>query len=404
MNKGPLAGIRITEFTSAWAGPYATCLLGFLGAEVIKVESRQRVDHSRMLSFSTGKKFSNPDQSSVFNTLNLNKLSVTLNLKEKRAVEIAGQLAGLSDVVMENMRPGVIARLGLGYEALREIRPDLIYISSSACGQTGPEREYIGYAPTFAALGGVCHITGYPDWPPSNFMGAIDLRSATTSAFAILAALCYRQRTGEGQYIDLASQETIAVLTGDALMDYIMNQRVPTRKGNQDEIFAPHNCYPCRGEDKWISIAVTTEEEWASLCRVMDRPDLVDDERFVNMAGRRRNLEELDRIISEWTGDRDYYGVMEDLQRAGVAAAPSLSGEGLFKDPHVRERGVFVHVDHPELEKDWVLAPPWRLSETPAGIHRHAPAIGEHNDPVFHDLLGMSQEEIDDLKEKKVIY
>lgn len=371
MNKGPLTGIRITEFTSAWAGPYATCLLGFLGAEVIKVESHQRIDHSRLLSFSTGKKFSNPNQSSVFNTLNLNKLSVTLNLKDKKAVEIAGKLAGISDVVMENMRPGVISRLGLGYEALSKIKPDLIYISSSACGQTGPEREYIGYAPTFAALGGICHITGYPDWPPSNLMGAIDLRSATTSAFAILAALCYRQRTGEGQYIDLASQETIAVLSGEVIMDYIMNQRVPMRKGNQDEIFAPHSCYPCRGEDKWISIAVTTEEEWASLCRVMEKPDLIDDRRFADMAVRRENLIELDRIISDWTRDRNYYNVMEKLQKAGVAAAPSLSGKGLFKDHHIRERGVFVQVDHPELEKDWVLTPPLAAVGIPG---RHPPS------------------------------
>jgi len=404
INAGPLSGLRITEFTSAWAGPYATCLLGFLGADVIKVESQQRMDHARMLSFSTGKKFANPNQSSVFNNLNLNKLSVSLNLKKKEAIVLAGKLVGVSDVVMENMRPGVISRLGLGYEVLSKIKPDLIYISSSACGQTGPEREYVGYAPTFAALGGICHITGYPDWPPSNLMGAIDLRSATTSTFAILAALCFRQRTGEGQYIDLSSQETISVLTGDVLMDYFMNQRVPTRKGNEDEIFAPHNCYPCRGEEKWISITVTAEEEWSSLCRVMERPDLIDDQRFSSMAGRRENIIDLDRVIGEWTKDQDYYSVMERLQKVGVAAAPSLSGEGLFKDPHIRERGVFVQVEHPELEKDWVLAPPWRFSESPASIRRHAPAIGEHNDHVFHTLLGMSREEIEDLKEKQVIY
>ena len=404
MNEGPLSGVRITEFTSAWAGPYATCLLGFLGADVIKVESQQRVDHSRLLSFSTGRKFSNPNQSSVFNNLNLNKLSVTLNLKAKKAIEIAGKLAGISDVVMENMRPGVISRLGLGYDVLSKIKPDLIYLSSSACGQTGPEREYVGYAPTFAALGGISHITGYPDWPPSNLMGAVDLRSATTSAFAILVALCARQKTGQGQYIDLSSQETIAVMTGDVVMDYLMNQRVPTRKGNEDEIFAPHNCYPCHGEEKWISIAVTTEEEWAALCQVMEQPDLINDNRFADMAKRKENIAELDGIISEWTEDQDYYEVTENLQKVGVAAAPSLSGEGLFKDPHIKERGVFYQVDHPELEKDWVLAPPWKFSESPANIRRHAPDIGEHNDHVFQDLLGMSRDEIEDLKKKQVIY
>src|SRR4030042_3303055 len=239
MNNGPLAGIRVTEFTSAWAGPYATCVLGFLGAEVIKVESRRRLDHARNLSFSTGRRFSGPNESSVFNNLNLNKKSVTLNLSKPKAVEIAKQLVRVSDVVMENMRPGVIPRLGLGYEVLRDIKSDLIYLSSSSCGQTGPEREYVGYAPTFAALGGVSHITAYEDWPPSNFMGSMDFRGATTSTFVILAALIYRQRTGEGQYIDLASQETIAVLAGDLFLDYFMNHRVAGRKGNKDEVLAP---------------------------------------------------------------------------------------------------------------------------------------------------------------------
>ena len=242
MNNGPLKGVRLTEFTSAWAGPYATCLLGFLGAEIVKVESRQRLDHSRKLSFSTGREFTGTDESGVFNNLNLNKLSITLNLKKPKAIEIAKSLVKVSDVVMENMRPGVMYRLGLGYEALCEMKPDLIYLSSSACGQEGPQREYVGYAPTFAALGGVSFVTGYEDWPPSNFMGAIDLRSATTAASAILAALVQHQRTGKGQYIDMSSQESIAVLVGDLLLDYVMNDRVPTRKGNKDYKMAPHNC------------------------------------------------------------------------------------------------------------------------------------------------------------------
>jgi crotonobetainyl-CoA:carnitine CoA-transferase CaiB-like acyl-CoA transferase len=295
-------------------------------------------------------------------------------------------------------------RLGLGYEVLREVKQDIIYLSSSACGQTGPEREYVGYAPTFAALGGASFLTGYEDWPPSNFMGAIDLRSATTSAFAMVAALCHHQRTGEGQYVDLSSQETIAVLVGDTLLDYIMNQRVPTRKGNRDEVMAPHNCYRCRGDDNWISIAVATDQEWHALCKAMERHDLVQDERFSDAYKRWNNQDELDQIINEWTKSQDYYGVMEKLQKAGVAAAPSLSSEGLFKDPHLKERDVFMQVEHPVIGKDWVIAPPWRLSATPAGIKRHAPLLGEHNDFIFHGLLGMSREEIKKLEEEQVIY
>ena len=404
MNEGPLKGVRLTEFTSAWAGPYATCLLGFLGAEIIKVESRMRLDHSRNLSFSTGKRFSNPNESEVFNNLNLNKKSATLNLKAPRAVEIAKKLASVSDVIMENMRPGVMSRLGLGYEALREMKTDLIYLSSSACGQQGPEREYVGYAPTFAALGGVSYITGYEDWPPSNFMGAIDLRSATTAAASIMAALVQKQRTGKGQYIDMASQESIAVLIGDVILDYVMNNRVQTRRGNKGYRIAPHNCYRCAGDDKWISIAVATNREWEGLCRTMGQPDLIEDKRFSSNDRRYENQDELDEIISEWTRDKDNYMVMERLQKAGVAAAPTMSSKRLFEDPHVRDRGVFLQVQHPVIGQDWVIAPPWWLSETPARIHRHAPLLGEHNEYVFGELLGMSTEEIKRLEEAKVLY
>lgn len=404
VNSGPLNGVRIVEFTSAWAGPYATCLLGFLGAEVIKVESRQRPDHSRLLSFSTGKKFETLDESEIFNNLNLNKRSVSLNLKKPKAVEIAKKLVKGSDVVMENMRPGVVPRLGLGYESVREIKPDVIYLSSSACGQTGPDREYVGYAPTFAALAGLPHITGYEDWPPSNFMGSIDLRSACTSAFAILAALYYRQQTGEGQYIDLASQEAIAAFAGDIFLDYVMNQRVQMRRGNKDGVMAPHNCYRCLGDDKWVSIAVATPEEWKGLCRAMGKAELITDDRFSDFAKRKINEEALDQIISEWTKDQDYYDVMDRLQKAGVAAAPSFSSEALFHDPHLREREVFRQVDHPVIGKNWVIGPPWKLSGTPATIRSYGPLLGEHTQEIFQNDLGMSPEEIQALKEEQVIY
>jgi benzylsuccinate CoA-transferase BbsF subunit len=404
MNDGPLTGVTITEFTSAWAGPYATCVLGLLGAEVIKVESRKRIDHSRFTSFTTGTGFSNPDQSPVFDILNLNKLSVCLNLQQSRAIEIAKRLIEKSDVVVENMRPGVITRLGLGYEASREVKHDIIYLSSSACGQTGPNRGHVGYAPHFAAQAGLSFVTGYEDWPPSILAGAFDLRSATTAAFAILTALLHRQRTGEGQYIDLASQETIAILNADALMDYVMNGRVRMRHGNRHDRMAPHDCYRCRGDDNWISIAVANDGEWKALCDVMGEPDLAEDARFSSAEARLRNREQLDQLISAWTIDRDYYEVMHELQKVGVAATPSLSNKALFHDPHLVARKTFMQVDHPVLGKDWVVAPPWKLSETPASIRRHSPLLGEHNHEIFGRRLGMSREEIARLEEEQVIY
>ena len=404
MNNGPLDGVIITEFTSAWAGPYATLLLAFLGAQVIKVESQKRLDHSRKLSFSTGKIFKGEDRSSVFNNLNLNKHGVRLNLSKPKAIEIAKKLVSKSDAVMENMRPGVMQRLGLGYEALYQVKPDIIYLSSSACGQKGPDNKYVGYAPTFASLGGASFITGYEDWPPSNFTGSIDLRSGATAASAILAALLYHQQTGEGQYIDMASQETIAVLIGEILLDYVMNNKIRMRKGNRDDFMAPHNCYKCRGDDKWISIAVATDSEWHSLCRVMEKPELAECDKFSDVFSRFKNQKEIDEIIGNWTINYDYYELTEKLQKEHVAATPSLSSKGLFNDPHINSRNVYDQVEHPFIGKDWVLTPPWKFSDTPAKIRRHAPLFGEHNEFIFCGLLDMTKDEIKELEKEQVIY
>ena len=309
-----------------------------------------------------------------------------------------------SDVVIENMRPGVMPRLGLGYDALSAVKPDLIYLSSSSCGQIGPDREFIGYAPNFASIGGLSHDTGYPDWAPSNLMGFIDLKSATTAAYAMLMALIHHQKTGEGQYIDLASQETVAILNSDMMLDYIMNGRVKSRQGNRDEIMSPHNCFPCKGEDQWISIAVSSDEEWQAMCGVMDRPELANDSRFADVYNRWVNQEELDRMIGEWTCERDDYEVMKLLQETGVAATPSLSSQRLFEDPHIQEREAFQQVNHPIIGDNWVVRPPWRLSETPAVITRHSPLLGEHDEEVLNGLLGISKEKIKTLREAKVVY
>jgi benzylsuccinate CoA-transferase BbsF subunit len=317
-------------------------------------------------------------------------------------VELARKLAAVSNVVMENMRPGVMERLGLDYEVIRQVKPDIVYLSSSSCGQCGPQREYVGYAPTFAALGGVSLNTGYEDGPPSAILGVIDLRSATTAAGAVLAGLLYHQRTGKGQYLDLASQESIAVLNGEALMDYFLNDRVRTRRGNKDDAMAPHNCYRCAGDDNWISIAVATDGEWQALCQAMNRTELVNDPRFAGREARLRNQAELDKIIAAWTRNQDYYQVMELLQGVGVAATPSLSAKALFSDAHIKQRGIFRQVAHPNLGQNWVLAPPWQLSETPGGIRQHGPLMGQHNEEICQGLLGLSPEEFEALKEEEV--
>jgi len=404
MNKFALDGVRIADFTWVWAGPYAVMLLAYMGAEVIKIESRQRLDSSRKGSITLGKSFDDLESSSVFNNINLNKLSVTLNLSHHRGAELAKRIVGVSDVVAQNMRPGALDKLGLSYEALSQIKPDIVMLSSSAYGTTGPFRPYSGFAHHFSAFSGLASMTGYPDGEPNTLTGATDIISATTSAFAVLAALNYRQRTGKGQHIDLSSSESLSVLVGDAFMDYFMNHRLPPLKGNRDSIMSPHNCYRCRGEDKWVSIAVANDEEWEALCQVMDNPEWTKDERFSNTYSRWQCQEELDRLISQWTINYTHYEVMERLQSAGIAAMPSFSAEEIFNDPHLKARELTTDIEHPALGKQTVLNPPWKLSETPARIRKPAPLIGEHNDYVFGELLGMSQKEVNQLVEEKVIY
>jgi len=404
MKRSALEGVRIADFCWLWAGSYATGLLAFLGAEVIKIESMQRVDPSRMMTLTIGQSFEGVDHSPVFNSINLNKMSAKLNLKHPKGIELAKKIIQISDVVSQNMRPGAMEKMGLGYDVLKEVKPDIIMLSSSAFGAEGPLKRYGGYAPSFAAYSGVTHLTGYSDGPPNPMTGSTDLMSATTSAFAIIAALNYRQHTGKGQHIDLSSVESLAVFTGDALMDYIMNGRVQSRKGNRDNIMAPHNCYRCRGDDKWVSIAVATEEEWQSFCRVMGNPAWAGADKFSDAYNRWKNQYELDALVTEWTVNYTHYEVTEMLQKVGVAAMPSFSNQEIFSDPHFKERKLAVEVEHPAMGKQVVLGPPWRLSETPAKVTKASPVIGENDEYVFGELLGMPVSEIKQLIAEQVIY
>jgi benzylsuccinate CoA-transferase BbsF subunit len=404
MEKSPLAGVRVADFSWAWAGPYTTLLLGFLGAEIIKIESRRRLDHSRLMSLTTGQSFQNLDASPIFCQLNLNKLGVTLNLSKPEGIELAKRIVAMSDIVMENFRPGVMEKLGLGYSVLKEIKPDLIMLSVSARGQKGPERHYVGYAPNFGALGGLSYLTGYYGGKPSTLVGSMDLRVGTWAVFAALSALVHRQRTGEGQYIDLSASEAISCLITDSIMEYTINGRIPSRMGNRDDIMAPHNCYRCQGEDRWVSIAVSTQEEWKALCGVMGNPQWSKDTKFSDPYQRWQNQEELDRRITEWTKTRTAEEVTELCQRVGVAAFPSYSNKDMFESPHLKERGFATEVTHPVVGKHTTINPPWKLGATPARITRQAPLIGEHNDYVFGELLGLSKEEIMKLTKEEVIY
>jgi len=398
-----LSGVRILDITRYAAGPQITLLLAFMGAEVIKVESMANIDHFRREESAVvfGSARASTD---CFNSLNANKLSISLDLSTTEGVELAKRLVHISDVVVDNFRAGIMDKLGLGYDVLKEIKRDIIMLSASSHGATGPEKGYIAYAVTMGALSGLSEVTGYTGGPPVIMRSSADLRPGTTAAFAILAALNYREETGEGQFIDFSAREALSCGIGEIIMDYTMNGRVRTHNGNRDDIMAPHNCYRCDGEDKWVSIAISNDNEWAALCQAIGNPAWAEDERFSDQLSRWQHQEELDKLVEAWTNTHTHYEVMNILQTAGVAAAPSFSNEELFNDPHCRERECFATVQHPEEGELYVLTPPWKFSATPARVTSPAPLLGEHTEYVLTELLGMPEEEISRLIAEKVLY
>lgn len=393
MNKSALEGIRIVDLTSTLAGPYATALLAVMGAEVIHIESNTRLDFLR-----------HPGREGRFYDINVNKLGLALNLRHPEAIEIVKRLVKISHVVADSFRPGVMERLGLGYEKLREVKPDIIAASLSGFGQSGPERHYASFAAIFAAMSGLSYVTGYPDGIPTEIRVSADLRNGSMFAFSILAAILHWRRTGQGQFIDYSAREGLSCLLGDVILDYSLNRRIGRGQGNRDAFMAPHNCYRCR-DDGWISIAVATDEEWQALCEAIGKPELTKDERFADGASRYEHQEELDRIVEQWTVPRTDYEVMKHLQRFGVAAMPSFSSPEIHSDPHLRARDCFSDLEVPGEKHRWrVLGPPWKFSATPANVERRGPQMGEHTAYVLGELLGMPQEEIARLEKERITY
>lgn len=399
-----LKGIRIVEFTSGAVAPVAGEILAVMGAEVIKIESTKWVDWLRQFPHPSTMMEPPVNASEPFNLSNINKLGIRLNLRTAKGVEIAKRIVKLCDIILENLRPGVIDKLGLGYETIRQIRPDIIMLSASASGAKGPEAHIKGYAPLFAALGGLSDITGYKDGPPAEIRSTMDYTASFTIVVAVMAALIHRQRTGEGQFIDLAAREAVVSLVSDAIMDYTMNGRVASRDGNKDHFMAPHNCYRCKGNDKWISICVANDEEWQAFCKAIGNPEWTKDERFSDQLSRWKNQEELDPLVKEWTLNYTYYEAMEILQKAGVAAVPSFSADDIYGNPHLAERQFTEILVHSEVGAHVTILPPWRLSVTPQQVVRDAPCLGEHNQYVYGELLGISDKEIQELTEEEVIY
>jgi len=388
-NQPILHNIRILDFTWVLAGPYATRLLADFGAEVIKVQPLLPTEADD--AFSRG----------YYDTWNRNKLGITLNLNKPEGVALARRLAGKCDAVVENFAPRVMANWGLDYDNLKKVKSDIIMLSMSVMGQTGPQRDYVGYGPTVQALSGMTYLTSFPGKPPlgPGFSYA-DHIAGLYASIALLGALEHRRRTGEGQSIDISEVEAMTSLLGGAVLDYTANEKEPEPTGNRSPLAAPHNVYPCRGENRWCAIAVFTDEEWRGLKRALGNLSWAEDTRFATLSGRRENREELDGLIATWTQERTAEEVMSRLQENGVAAGAVQDAADLARDPRLKERGFFV--DKPEVGK-FVDATPIRLSRSAAEYKRAAPSQGQDNNYVYGKLLGMSEEEIADLKENGVI-
>ena len=403
-NHGALAGYRVLDFGWVLAGAIPGMVLADMGAEVIKVETRQRLDYMRMGRPIVGDR-PDPEQNPMFHNVNRGKLSVTLNIGEPEAVDLAKRLVESCDVVIENFSPGVMDRLGLGYETLRTVKPDLVMASISSTGQEGPLRDLRAYAPSIGALSGLDSTMGYAGGGPLGLKHAFgDICGALHAVFAIVSSLYRRNQTGRGQYIDVSMLRATVVTQGVGLMEHALTGRALRPRGNYDPTMVPYGNYACAGEDKWISIAVASEDEWQGLLAAMGHPAWAGDPRFGSQYRRQRHRRELDALLSRWTSRHDPDQLTELLQDHGVAAAPVFSAEERLFHPHFMERGLYSDVDHPALGAEPIFNLMWGLSKTPSAVRRHAPLMGEHNQDVLIGTLGLSEEEIAELEERQVVY
>ena len=394
MDQGILNGLRVLDFTWMLAGPYATRILADFGAEVIKVQS---------------KKIARGAESSLtgyFNTWNRNKRSITLDLSHPEAREMVLKLTAKCDVVIENFSPRVMSNWGLNYEKLKEVKPDLIMLSMSAMGQGGPWKDYVAFAPTLHALSGLTHLTSFGKGSPLGPGYAYaDIVAGLYAALAALAALEHRNRTGQGQYIDLSEYEAICTLMGPSLLDASVNRKEVQPQGNCPDYIAaaPYGCYKCSGEDQWCVIAVLNEEEWESLCRVLGHPEYMKEDRFTTVAKRKENRKELDDLLTKWTTQHTPEEVVNLLQEAGIASGVVQNAEDLSKDPQLMAGNFFVQLQHPVLGKTISDRSPIRFEENFTAGWKAAPQLGEDNRYVFLELLGLTERELLDYVEEGVI-
>ena len=407
MTKLPLEGIRVIDMTVVWAGPFAGALLGDLGAEVIKIDSTRRLDMNsrgqnvtpdqiRANGGSPSPEAKSYNLSANFNSVGRNKLSVTMDLTRSEGREVFYRLAANADVFVENNAPDVVRRFGIDYETLRQHNPGLIMVSLPAFGSSGPYSHFRAYGANMEAVVGHTLLRLYPDTDATNATSVFhaDACGGATAAFAVMAALYQRRKTGRGQFIDLSQAENVMHTLSQAVMDYSMNGRVQSSHGNRNPNRAPQGVYRCAGEDAWLALSVGTDGEFRGLCQVIGRPELAGEPRLAGLEARQTHHDELDAAIEAWTQDQDHYAAFHALQANGVPASPVLTTAEVFSDPHLRARDDWQQVTHPEAGTYWHLRSPiHHMSKTPLAIRKHAALLGEDNEYVYKQVCGYTDEE-----------
>lgn len=400
MSSFPLEGIRILDLSMWWSGPMCTSYLGALGAEVIKVESIQFPDGFRFTMSPPGEK-DWWELGPQWNAANMNKLGLTLNLNVPEGITLFKNLVANSDVVIENFSPRVMENFGLSYEELCRVNPKIIMVSMPAYGGTGPYRDKPGFAYTFEILSGIAQTNGYLNENPMIISGVGDVIASFHTAFSLLAALEYRERTGKGQHLEIAQAEACANLVGQPIADVSMNGRSWGRLGNRQPNMAPHGVYRSKGDDSWVAIAITNDAEWKKFCEVLGSPLLINDERFHTAAGRCEYQDELDQLVENWTSQLGHYEASDTLQKAGLSAGPVLEVNEMVDDSFLQ--GMFQEVSRDLTGTHAFPSWPVKFSGTRLEHHSPAPKLGQHNEYVLKDILELSDEQIELLIQNEII-
>lgn len=404
MTKQVFEGIKVCDLAWVAAGTQPSRELALHGAMVVRVESHGRPDTLRLAGpFKDSQRGIN--RSAFGCAFNTQKYGISVDYSKPKGQEVVKKLIMWADIVTDSMTPGSLAKWGLDYESVVKFKPDIIYYSTCQMGQHGPFNKFGGYGAYGAAYSGYSHILGYPDRTPlplaNNYT---DFIAPWYLTMAVISALLYRRKTGKGTYLDQAQVEAGVTMLTPLMLDYAVNGRIAGRIGNRDPYMCPHNAYPCQGDDRWVVIAVRTDEEWQALGRVIGEPDWTKEAKFSTFTARKENEDELDRLIGEWTKDYPPEHIMATMQAAGVPAGVMLtSGQGIVNDPQAKHRHAFQWLNHQEIGPLLHHSPSYHLSKTPAHIWKAAPCLGEDNEYVYKEILGYSDDDIADLLIEGVI-